>query len=378
MPIIPSERIAKLFRLCTALLLTLCSSQLFAGKLIQMDPSQNPPGNLKVSDVPQFIMLTFDDNPNVEDMKWILDYMESRKNPKGSGNAKTFDNIPIRAAFYTNGRFLDASEELTELHLRAYQSGHEIANHTQNHYNGSAFTVDQWLTEMQLCRESFIKAGLPVDALRGFRTPFVAYNAATFEAVEAFGLLYDTSVEEGFTEDQNGSNFFWPYTLHAGSPGNRHSYEIGNKELIGRHSGLWEVPIHGFMIPSDSQSEEFGLDAGLREKIKRNFANAGYDSWDINSGKVTGFDWNILEMAKLDGEEFLAILKYSLDLRLSGNRAPFMFGGHTALFSSDKPDRREALESFIDYALSHSEVRFVTPQNLIDWMSSPEPISTGK
>jgi hypothetical protein len=66
--------------------------------------------------------------------------------------------------------------------------------------------------------------------------------------------------------------------------------------------------------------------------------------------------------------EFLAILKYTLDLRLEGNRAPFMVGGHTALYPAIDPGRRRAIEEFIDYALSKPEVRFVTPLQLIGWM----------
>jgi len=88
-------------------------------------------------------------------------------------------------------------------------------------------------------------------------------------------------------------------------------------------------------------------------------------------GKITGLDWNVVEMATLDGPDFRAILDYTLELRLAGNRAPLMVGAHTALYPADKPDRREALEGFIHHALTHPEVRIVTPVQLLAWLRSP-------
>ena len=90
--------------------------------------------------------------------------------------------------------------------------------------------------------------------------------------------------------------------------------------------------------------------------------------------KISGLDWNVLEAAKCDGAEFLAILKYTLDLRLAGNRAPFMVGGHTALYPRNKPDRRKAIEDFIAYALTKPEVRFVTGKQLVDWLRAPQAL----
>jgi hypothetical protein len=79
-------------------------------------------------------------------------------------------------------------------------------------------------------------------------------------------------------------------------------------------------------------------------------------------------------MAELSGSEFLAILKHSLDLRIKGNRAPFVFGGHTALYPASLPDRRMAMTEFMDYALKQNAVRFVTPSTLIDWIKNPQTI----
>jgi hypothetical protein len=122
------------------------------------------------------------------------------------------------------------------------------------------------------------------------------------------------------------------------------------------------------MIPADADCERYGVKHGLRARVGAAL-KVGYGGGSGEpTEKITGLDWNVLEAAKCDGPEFLAILKYTLDLRLEGNRAPFMVGGHTALYPAIDPGRRRAIEEFIDYALSKPEVRFVTPLQLIGWM----------
>ena len=86
--------------------------------------------------------------------------------------------------------------------------------------------------------------------------------------------------------------------------------------------------------------------------------------------------------------EFTAVLKYTLDLRLEGNRAPFLFGAHTDYYSSkytggyfnsseesdlnaDYTERQKAFEDFIEYALSIPYVRIVSNQKLLAWLKKP-------
>ncbi len=332
-----------------------------------MEPCQLPPAGLPIESVPQFIVLTFDDNPEPEPMEWIMNAAKNRRNPDGSR---------IDLTFFTNGRHLDGNPELVALHRKAHASGHIIANHTQNHSHGSEFSIQGWIKEMNLCNEAFHRAGLPVTDNNGFRTPFLEYNAATFAALEELGFLYDSSLEEGYQDEMDGTNYLWPYTLHAGSPGNAATVSSEGKELVGSHPQLWELAVHVLIVPPDESCRKYGIEPGLRERIRTVLLESSDWDWSAESGKITGYDFNLLEMAKVSGKEFLAILKHSLDLRLAGNRAPFIFGGHTGLYPIAAPDRREALEEFIDYALSHPQVRFVSTTHLIDWMRNPQPIDS--
>ena len=327
-------------------------------------PSAQPPGGLTVAQAPQFVLLGFDDNPQTGPMTWFVDYLKDRRNADGT---------PVRAIFFSNGRYWN-DRTLISIHHRAHNEGHEIANHTQNHDNGSDFTVAKWRSEMAACEATFDETGIPAAGVVGFRTPFLAYNAATFEALVREGQVYDSSIEEGDQPGQDGTNFLWPYTLDERSPGNAHSFPVGSPKRVGRHPGLWEIPLHVFLIPADEDCERYGARPGLRARVGAALKVAYGGGSGEPADKISGLDWNVLEAAKCDGPEFLASLTPTLDLRLAGNRAPFMVGGHTALYPVDKPDRRKAMEEFIAYALSKPEVRFVTGKQLLAWLRAPQPL----
>jgi peptidoglycan/xylan/chitin deacetylase (PgdA/CDA1 family) len=335
--------------------------------------SDQPPGGLVATQVPQFVLLGFDDNPETEPMTWFVDYAKDRRNPAGRGAAATFDGGPVRAIFFSNGKYWN-DRTLITVHHRALNEGHEIANHTQNHGNGAAFTAAEWRSEIAACAATYDETGIPAKGVIGFRTPYLAYNADTFVALSAFGMTYDSSIEEGDQPGQDGTNFFWPYTLDAGSPGNAATFPAESPRRVGSHPGLWEIPLHVFMIPADEDCARYGATPGLRArvgaKLKTSYGGGSGEPVD----RISGLDWNVLEAAKCDGPEFLAILKYSLDLRLAGNRAPFMVGGHTALYPAKMPDRRKAIEEFITYALSKPEVRFVTGKQLLEWLRKPQAL----
>ncbi len=70
-------------------------------------PSYDPPDNLAVDNVPQFIVMGFDDCMYPDGMTWVLDTLLNRKNPAGNGNPLTFDGTPLYASFYINSVYAD-------------------------------------------------------------------------------------------------------------------------------------------------------------------------------------------------------------------------------------------------------------------------------
>lgn len=349
-----------------------CLMSISLVRAASVSPSEKPPADLAVSAVPQFVMFGFDDNPDVEPVQWIVDYLAPKKNPAGAGQAATHDGAPVRVTFYSNGKHLAALPPLAAVHRAALAAGHEMANHTHNHDHGIPFAKARWLEEIGGDEAVYRALQLPVTKRRGFRTPFLECNAATFEALMELGFTYDTSLEDGYRADENGTNYTWPFTLDDGSAGNALLVaNNGGKQPVGKYPGLWEIPIHAMLVPPDSEAARLGFAPGLRARVKVAIEKNEKWEWPIESAKITGFDWNILESAEVKGEEYLAILKHTLDLRLKGNRAPLMVGTHTALYPLSKPDRRRALEQFIDYALSQPEVRIVPAIAVVEWMERP-------
>ncbi|MDB4474427.1 hypothetical protein N9023_05415 [Opitutaceae bacterium] len=41
------------------------------------------------------------------------------------------------------------------------------------------------------------------------------------------------------------------------------------------------------------------------------------------------------------------------------------------MYPGSKPDRRRAIEFFIDFVLGHPEVRIVTPSDVLNWLREP-------
>ncbi len=368
-------------------------------------PSQNPPGGLPVSRVPMFFTVGFDDNgfsglrdPDVPwGITWASRLFASRKNPSGTGNSRTYDGCPCRVTFYYTTEYIsgehviDPPDMVKQSWHTAYKTGHEAGNHSHNHPEGVQFSVSDWEREIERCNTWLQKsppaedtgmdgsdpskgAGIAPAHITGFRAPFIAYNNAMFTALQNKGFIYDSSIQEGWQPDQDGTNYFWPYTLDKGSPGNDLTAEMGISPPLSDHPGLWEIPVYTVVVPPDELCPQYGVSTGFRAKMKQIDP-----SFNIENGKITGIDWNILVEYKMTKEEYLATLQYTLDLRISGNRCPFILGAHSDMYSPgyDFPPniswqkRQEALEEFVCYALSKPAVRIVTVQEILDWIRNP-------
>lgn len=367
----------------------------------RMDPSRTPPGGIPVEQTPMFVSFGWDDNGysglpgsgGAGGMTWILDFLENKVNPgtKTPGNS-TFNGDPVRHSFYMTTKYAnewtyEAPAYVKKSWNKAYTSGHEIGNHTDRHDNDAyrSFSVEQITTAISTCHDFLIQPynpseqtwpveltsgiGVPYDQLIGFRNPHLAYNNNTFTVLNNLGYKYDCSIAEGFSYLDDGTNYYWPYTLHNGSPGN----DALGGPFVGSHPGLWELPVYALIIPPDDKCLQYGIQPGLRAKAGR------------PNGKITSFDHNLWATSKMTKEEFLATLKYSFDIRAAGNRAPFMFGSHTDLYSDKKPNhdfvttaaqRREAIEEFINYVLTKDYVRMVPFNKILEWVENPAPLNS--
>lgn len=362
--------------------------------------SPNPPGGLAVARVPQFVALGFDDNgysglnpSQPGGVKWALDTVRPLRNPPGTGKAATYDGAPVRLTFYLTSSYAATTGGDAGLVKRAWRTAlddkHEIGNHTHAHAHGKPFTPEKWREEITTCNDWLAKPydpaepnggnaakgiGLPAGEMFGFRSPFLEHNDALFEPLKSLGFWYDCSLEDGWQAEQNGTNYTWPYTLDSGSAGNDLLARRGSKAPITAHPGLWEMSVHPVVVPPDERAVEYGIAPGLRAKLKT------VVTWfEVGNGKITGFDYNLWVDFKLTKAEFLAVMKHTLDLRLAGNRAPFMLGAHTDIYAGPYTasmnatvrERQEAIEEFLRYALSKPQVRVSSVKQILDWVRNP-------
>lgn len=319
----------------------------------------------------QFICITFDDNGmsglegsgNSGGLSWLLNMVKSKP-------------VSIKFTFFMSTFYIekDAAEKcefVKKVWLDVYKDKHEIALHTHNHPHGNKFSVDEWKEELTKCREMLIELGVKKEEIIGVRAPYLEYNNNLFIAIKEMGLIYDSSIEEGWQKEQDGTNFLWPYTLDKASDGHKVLVELENKPPIGFHPGLWEFPVYCVIVPPDEECEKYGVKPGFRKRMKQQ-----QEYFDETTGKISGLDYNLLVFFNMTKDEYLATLKYTLDLRLKGNKAPFIFCCHSDIYAEKYEgiknitykERQEVLEEFIDYALKKSFVKFVSLRELLDFM----------
>jgi len=123
--------------------------------------SSTIPGGLKPKQVPQIVLITFDDAIN--DLNWEI-YEEifnsGRKNPNG---------CPPLGTFYVSHEWTDYGQVQT-----LYSRGHEMASHGVTHSFGEKFSKGQWMKEMQGQREILhLYGGVKLEDIRGMRAPFL-------------------------------------------------------------------------------------------------------------------------------------------------------------------------------------------------------------
>lgn len=397
-------------KLIAAVVLALLMFQVSFAQIVKQDPSQSPPNGLLPAQVPQLVTIGFDDNGVGDGIEWILDYLKNVKNPAGAGQAATFDGTPARVSFYCTANYLDEAtagwnpDGLKHMWKRIQSEGHEVGNHTWSH-SELLKTMDEagWSNELDSCNRWLTRAlppvstttwdvtpgtgaGLSASTILGFRTPFLAYGGPVFPLLKQKGFLYDCSIEEGNQADQDGTNFFWPYTFdNSALSGHYKSWKANpaNPEAfnISDVPGLWELPQTLALIPDDATCLANGWPTGMRARIK----TLPDLSWFVD--KMTSFDWNLWDQLDLSKAEFLAVLKHTFNLHYYGNRAPFTIGGHTDIYSSQADptafsgaslsDRRAAIEEFITWVLAKPDVRVVPSQDIIKYCQYPVALQAG-
>jgi peptidoglycan/xylan/chitin deacetylase (PgdA/CDA1 family) len=291
-----------------------------------------PPGGLNVTNVPQMVLLTFDDEISTATYAVIESVVTNHVNPNGT---------PIQATFYILSQWNDY-----RLAQQLYAQGHELGIHTMTHTTTTNTDLATWRREIYGCRKALSDlAQIPFGEIVGFRAPGLDYNHASFQALYEAGLLYDASVGEGLGGlSPNNSSYIWPYTLDNGLG------QIAYKPPpTNSFPGLFEVPL-----------------------------------WKMLNG--SGAEVTTMDFPAGTSNEILNILKLNLENRyMGGNRAPMGLFMHAttgyagSLGEAGQAWRIDLLNEFIRWALSNpdfeSNVWFVSTRAAVEYMKNPVPLT---
>lgn len=353
---------------------------------------KNPPSGLLCNEVPQFVILSFDDNYTVGSVDdggvlWANHMLQKYHNPMGEEQAETFDGENIKVTFFNNTIHTEEGKPAREALLAAWQEsrelGHELANHTHEHKNGAKFTTEQWNKTIVRCNDYLLEVkgvhAVISENQRGFRAPYLNHNDSLYRALDEVGFCYDSSIQEGYQPDQDGGNNYWPYRMTYSAPGPNLDMVEHRQDGKSSHSKIWQLPVYALTIPSDQDMVALGLAYSLRGKMYFQKPTGV----DAVTGKFTGLDYNLFFEFSLIKEEIMVILKHSFQLKLKGNRSPFMLGLHSDFYSSacqlscnlSAHERRQLIEEFITYCLTFPEVRLVNCAQLLKWLECPVPLN---
>jgi len=281
------------------------------------------PGGLQPNEVPQMIMITFDDAIN--DENWDL-YMKDLFPPK----YKNPNGCNIHGTFYVSHQYTNYA-----MVQKLWNKGHEIAVHSITHKGpeewwGKNATIEDWFDEM-VGQANIINrfGGVDMEDIRGVRVPFlsVGWNRQ-FLMMQEFGFVYDSSITAPVTEMP-----YWPYTLDYQIP---HKC-IGNRQCPSRSfPGVWEMPLNQITM------EEFSC--AMVDSCPPYFSE----------------------------NELYEMFVKNFKRHYETNRAPLGLYFHTLWFKDKK--NQKAFKRFLADMVKRKDVYLVSNWEAIQWMQNPTPL----
>lgn len=250
-------------------LLLMAAAQLAAAcSPAQRSACAKAPGNLTRIQIPQLVIVTWDDAVTSQSYGIAQSIMGGLRQRNGCGVPSTF--------------FVTTEDTIPAAVQALYFSNNEIATHTRTHprYPSAEEIVGarDWLAN---------QTGIPRSKINGYRAPFLLSNAVARRALTEAGFLYDSSIPDTAPSSvsPNVRSRTWPYRMDAGIA--QAPCQTGQCRASERYP-LWEVPL-----------------------------------WAVADARQQ-------PIATMDptGDAF-AIYKRELEWRMSGNRAPLGLFFHT-------------------------------------------------
>ncbi|GFN93481.1 chitin deacetylase 5a [Plakobranchus ocellatus] len=286
------------------------------------------PGELKPQEVPQMVLLTFDDSINIQNINYYRRLFNGTlRNPNG---------CPIKSTFFVSGDSTDY-----KLVKEVYRHGHEIASHTLSHRSPTTWWgyagYDNWNNEVVGMRERLHKkAGIPMENITGMRAPFLQVGGDDQYAMLAENnFRYDSSMVTGPLRS-NTRPPVWPFTLDSAPDSQTCSLTPCPKRS---YPGLWEVPL-------------------VRWYGSNKMACAMPDACIIGAG----------------AKGARRFLEENFKRHYRTNKAPLGIFIHASWFGRQRGNL-EGLAQFLDNLSQLEDVWVVSVSQALDWIQHPVPVS---
>ncbi|XP_026461246.1 uncharacterized protein LOC113362969 [Ctenocephalides felis] len=289
--------------------------------------SKEAPNGLSKAETPQFVMFTFDDAVNVQNIVYYDQIFAKRVNK--------LNGCPVAGTFFISHEYCDY-----ELTHKLYKAGHEIALHSISHISSTEYwkniKVEDLVKEFQGEKDIIAKfAQINKTDIQGLRLPFLQMSGNnSYEMMPKAGLVYDSS-----WPTQNMDNPpIWPYTLDYLQPAQ--DCPIGpcpNKP----HKGVWVMP----MV-----------------------------NWRDEDGVPCAMVDSCLKYPTDDADKLKNFMIKNFEKHYNTSKAPFGFYVHAAWFNVN-PLYLEAYIKFIDYLQTKNDVILTNKAKVIEWIKNPVPLS---
>jgi hypothetical protein len=295
--------------------------------------STNPPGGLKPSDTPQFIVFTADDAVQSYTLDAVNQFLAQRKNPNG---------CPVKMTYYTSLNYTNYT-----LVTDWYVAGNEIADHTMTHQGEpSPDEINGNLIALNAL------AGIPLESIIGFRAPYLDYTVDTLKYLYNSKFTYDSSTAASIPVTDPNTDAYWPYTLDNGLANNCLTVPNtckGQPVL----PGFWEIPMYAFF-------DERGVNG---PHLMDPWLDAANGASSVNDSAT------------------LAYMKSTFTDHYNNNRQPIGLYTHPVHLSTTYPGVNAPastiamINAFLDWAQEQQNVWIVSSAQLLAWVQNPTPIS---
>ncbi|XP_014676182.1 PREDICTED: uncharacterized protein LOC106816133 [Priapulus caudatus] len=291
------------------------------------------PGGLLASQVPQLVMIGWDEAVRVEDYnhlyQQIFKKLSSARRREPRRNA---DGCPMTGTFFVSHQFTDYAAVNA-----LYAEGNEIATHSVSKQLPAEYWRD---SERRVWHEEFVTMRLLLNQLGnvkaedivGMRAPYLqTAGDDTIIMAQRNNFLYDSS----YATDRNDYPI-WPYTFDYRSTAGCAVEPCPLQSL----PGVWEIPL--------------------------------VDWIDTNNTLCENVDSCYFPETK---QEAMELLFSNFARHYQTNKAPFAINLRARWFLDDGMHNLEALQDFLEGVERMDDVYVVTFAQALQWVRDPTPLN---